>query len=621
MESSFLLERKVISLVFNPLRDTVFILSLDEDKLDLTEEDISKNIILRRFRLLKTSECNIQNVNYRKLPKDTYEGYNLYFWELANKLIVIYPFGYLLIYDYQTSNLTYHFQCQGKKAYMIRNLTGSPIQRSLFFSAETMRNIYLLNYDSNKPVYIKMKIPQNETVYDLICHPNEKFIFVALSDSIIKIFDYSGTRITEVKNGLVDVMLGKDNKPMKNQADLIKKSGILSVVTLDINNNGTYLLSGNENGFIYLWDALSAIKNKRILLNKDKFSGTGILSVRFIKTKQFENLNRFICQTKEGKFYILNVNVKEQDNTKVYIFNKLYENSIFSAINYSLSKYNLFTSNFISISYFTNRICLRWPSLRLDKIRITPEKSEDYLLFTNFTAKCFFIYDNLFPKINFALGTNMDFKNYEEYIPITSKNNLVFERKLFFIDNFFIYYYDVMTGTSKKLFNYSREFNLKAIIPLKFEAHLENFNEIAFVILIENEYNMKSVLFINYDLTTSAIKLAQKFEDMIDFVILGNEEIFKDLFLLSKNKQTAIILNLETQTKQSKNIDGTILRVYWTPFCNGHTVLYRNILNELKFSANFKSEDQFDFKNINDNCFRLDYSEREIDVIWKVSSL
>lgn len=134
MESSFLMERTIISICFNPLRETVFILSADMDKLDLTEENISKNIILRRFKLLKLNECNIVNNDYRKLPKDTFEGYGIYFWELAKKIIVIFPIGYLMIYDYQTSQLNYHFQCQGRKAYVIRNIIGSPLQVNRFLN-------------------------------------------------------------------------------------------------------------------------------------------------------------------------------------------------------------------------------------------------------------------------------------------------------------------------------------------------------------------------------------------------------------------------------------------------------------------------------------------------------
>jgi hypothetical protein len=510
-----------------------------------------------------------------------------------------------------------------------------------------MRNIYHFSYDNIRPGtpinYQKLVLPKDESVYDLICHPSEKFIFAACSDSIIRIFDYSNiSNIQEVKNGLVDIPLGKDNKLLKNQAEMIKKSNLQSVITLDINYNGSYLLSGNENGNIYLWDALSAIKNKRLLLAKERFSGAGIFSVKFIKTKQFENLNRFICHTKEGKFFILGIIMKEEGNNKIYSFNKLYENSIFNPIIYPLAKYNLMCTNFVNVSYYSNIICLRWPALRMDKV-IVNEKKEDYLLFTSFNAKFFFIYDNIFPKINYAIATQMKYLDYEDYMPISNRSNLIFERKIFIADSFFIYCYDVMTGNTKRVINYPREFNLKNIFPLKFESKIneesQSQDEIYFVLLVENENNQKFVLLIFYDMAASQVKLAQKFEDVIDFTILGNkdrenmrtglgennlvnqvieQDIFKNIFLLHKNRQHALIYNIKENKKETKNIEGSVLRVYWTPFCEGQTVLYRNILSELKFSSNLKMTNEvMDYRCINDNSFRLDYSERETDIVWK----
>jgi len=488
-----------------------------------------------------------------------------------------------------------------------------------------MRNVYHINFDNikNGVTYQKLVIPQNESVFDLCCHPQEKFIFVACSDSMIRLFDYSNRNLVEeVKNGLVDVTMGKDNKPLKNQTELIKKNNLLSVITIDINSTGTYLLSGNENGYVYLWNALLAIKNRRVLLCKEKFSGTGILSLRYLTTKQFANLNRFICLTKEGKFYICNIITKEENGSKVYNFHKLYENSIFNPIIYPILKYNLITSYFVNISYHNNMICIKWPTLKLDKDS-NADKREDYLLFTGFSAKFFFIYDNLFPKINFALASQMNFKNYEDYIPLTNKSNLVFERKIFVVDNFFIYFYDVMTGNIKKIINYMREFNLKAIYPLKFQVkELENSNgsDIYFIILIENENYHKFVLILNYDISTNVVKLALKFDEIIDFSILGAEDSadFKYVFLLHKNKSEGLIYNVENKTKVSKNLETSITRVYKTPFAEGHCVVYRNVVNELKFSANLRSSDLFDFKCTNENSFRLDYSEREIDICWKV---
>jgi len=271
----------------------------------------------------------------------------------------------------------------------------------------------------------------------------------------------------------------------------------------------------------------------------------------------------------------------------------------------------------------------------MDKIKSTNEKTDDYLMFLNFNAKFFFIYDNVFPKINFALSSQICFKEYEDYIPVTNANNLVFERRIFSIDNFFILCYDIMTGQNKKLLNYSSKFNLKSIFPLKFEVRVlcqnENDpNEIPinylFLILIENENYQKSVLLVIYDIQTETVKFTKKFEDVIDFVILDSNihetnkhQKINHVFMLNKQKQVADIFTLDSNTIDKKQIEGTILRVYSTPFNNGYTVLYRNILNELKYSANYKNNnDKLDFKSSDITLLRLDYSEREVDVVWKV---
>jgi hypothetical protein len=128
MESVFLSEKRLISMCFNPVRDSLFTLILEQEQLELLEEDISKGTVLKRFNILKFNDMMITNPEYRRLPKDTYEGYLIYYWELAKKLILVFPFGYVIIYDYLTTNIAHHFQCTGKLPYLIRNITCSPLQ-------------------------------------------------------------------------------------------------------------------------------------------------------------------------------------------------------------------------------------------------------------------------------------------------------------------------------------------------------------------------------------------------------------------------------------------------------------------------------------------------------------
>lgn len=257
------------------------------------------------------------------------------------------------------------------------------------------------------------------------------------------------------------------------------------------------------------------------------------------------------------------------------------------------------------------------------------EKNEENVILSNYSAKFFFIYDNIFPKINFALSSHIKYSEYTDLIPVSNSENLIFERRIFTIDNFFIWCYDIMTGQNKKLLNYLNLFKLKAFIPLKFEVRLIPKNsttneEYLFVVLIENEFHQKSCLIINYDISIENQKSSKHVQDVNDFVILNDNLYHKNaqsdiifIFFLKNDNQNAMIYDIESKSITTKRIEGTILRVYPTPFVSGFTVLYRNALNELRYSKNFLGQDQFDFETSEFALMRLDYSEREVDIIWK----
>jgi len=110
-------------------------------------------------------------------------------------------------------------------------------------------------------------------------------------------------------------------------------------------------------------------------------------------------------------------------------------------------------------------------------------------------------------------------RKYEDYIPISNSNNLIFDKRIFLCDCNFIYFYDIITGRMNKIINYSKEFNLKNVFPLKFEARPKSLNvkdtDGSFLLHYENENYMKSVIFVVIDLSTNVIKKSQKFDDSI----------------------------------------------------------------------------------------------------------
>ena len=676
METSFLIEKKIIALCFNPNKDTVFLLYPDLSQnnysttnLLLTEEDPYRNIILKRFKLLEKHECNIINSNFRQLPKDTYEGYSLYFWELTDKLFVVYPFGYILIYDYLTSQLISHFQCHGQKTYVIRNIVGSPMDNSFFISAENMHNIYHIDYSSlmndekKNSVYTKLVLPKDGKVYDIVAHPNEKFIFVGCGNGIIRVYDYSNVKnIKELPNGIKD----DEVKNFKNTNN--------SIICLDINSMGNFLLAGSENGIIYLWDAFSAIKDKRILLNKSEIPSDSIFSVKFLRSKQFEGLKRFVCLTKKGKIYIYFIKLKEEEEInnqnnnqkKEYFFDLMYENSTFDPIIYSFNKYNTITSTFLNISYNNNILSVTWPNFKIEKIKING-KLENYLLFPYFTAKIFFFYNNIFPKLDFPLSSQLKYRNYESYIPSKTQPN--FENKIYYADNYFIYLYEIYSGNTKKLLNYTKETGIKNSYLLKFDIK-DLTDSIFFFILFETDLNKIILIIIDYDLENNNVRKVKNFENIIDFVILGNNydsNITNDyIYMLGKDKQNGYLYQISTENETKIEIESSALRIYHTPFNEGYCILYRNLLNELKFSENYKKinktslytdnnnnavnmtfemanlkdnpyEDSLPNININENnnemndtklklkcstknAVKLEFNEREIDIIFNTNN-
>ena len=342
MELNYLEERELVAFYFNNLKETVFILykeSLKTKKeqpngLSLVEEDFHNKLIKKRFKLLQKAECNITNQNYKKNLYNSYEGYSLYFWEASEKLIVIYPFSYILIYDYNSTELIHHFQCPGGKSYNLRNLIASPIENCLFVSGENMNFIYCLDYSiinkgekMNELFNNKITLPKDSKIYDIIVHPNEKFIFVGFADGYVRIYDYNNIKkIKELMTPIIDMPEEKEKEKEKTKSLRLSLTGSTNtpikdadpVTCLDINAIGSYLLEGTEKGIIYLWDAFQAIKEKKLLYQKETI-GDNIFSCKFIKTKQFGNIQKFICITKKGTlfvYFILSKDSEEENNSK-----------------------------------------------------------------------------------------------------------------------------------------------------------------------------------------------------------------------------------------------------------------------------------------------------------------
>lgn len=675
MEFNFLEELETIAICFNNIKETVFILYkqysekniLHPNNLSLVEQDIYHKIIHKRFKLLQREECNIINKGYKKYPDNCYEGYSLFFWQESEKLFVIYPFSYILIYDYNSSELLYHFQYPGMKIfsssnfkhpfkvntgnyfkyYSLRNIIGSPIENCAFITGRNINYIYCLDYSIlntgkvkiNDLFHNKIILPMDTKVYDIILHPYEKYLYAGFSDGIVRVYNYSNIRkIKELSNVLFD---NNDNKSTKNANNNSIEPD--PVFCLDINSIGSYLLEGTERGNIYVWDALLANKNKKILYKKE-LQEEGIFTLKFIKTKQFGNIQKFICLTKKGNIIIYFIiakddSINQPEGRKKPLIEVVYKNNIFENLKMpnDILKYNIILSSLINISYNNNLISISWPIFKEIENEEKINKNECTLIYDGLISKIFFFYSVTYPKLNFPASIQLKNRFYEEYFPIEGIPN--FQNKIYYADNYCIYLYNISTSRHRKLINYYKETQMKTVL-LKFEIK-DMITKVYFFILVETNLHRNNLIIADFDFINNTYTKPKIIYNINDFVILGNSylNINSDFaFLLGRDMVCGFILHISSGNLEQMKVGNNIIRTYHSPFTQGYCIILRTIKNEFKFTQNFSPEiepsvniDNQSTSNINYNnlfnfkcgdliCFKLEKNECIIDILFNTSS-
>ena len=668
MEINYLDKKQLVAIYFNNIKETAFILYKENEKtkkeqpngLYLVEEDFHHKLIKKRFKLLQKAECNITNQNYKKNVHNSYEGYSLYFWEASEKLIVIYPFAYILIYDYNSTELIHHFQCLGWKAFTIRNLIASPIENCLFVNGENLNFIYCLDYSIinkggekiNELFNNKITLPKDAKIYDIIVHPNEKFIFVGFADGYVRIYDYNNIKkIKELLVPIIDIPEDQE-KERSSRLSLTNSTTVVKdvdpVTCLDINSIGSYLLEGTEKGNLFLWDAFHAMKGKKYLYQKEALVDT-IFSCKFIKTRQFGNLQKFICITKRGTLFVYFILSKDSNSDnddkgkkkveKKLIMEAVYKKDIYEPLMEpnAIYKYNISLSSLINISYNNNILSVSWPIF--EELEEKVNKNDCTLVYKSLVTKLFFFYSAEYPKINYPSSIQLKNRFYETYFPIQGQPN--FENKIYYADNFFIYLYDISTSRHRKLINYAKEYGAKNLYLIKFDIK-DMITKVIFFILIENEFHRNSILIIDFDFEYDRAGPLKTIENVNDFVILGNSYLHIDTdyaFLLGRDMSNGFVFQMSTFNLTPIEIGNNIIRTFHSPFNHGYCMIYRNIKNEYKFTQNFlpdisslnQNNQQPPYQGVDLNsllnlrmsdlfCFELEENERIIDILFNTHS-
>ena len=618
MEISYINSKSLISICFNKIKETAFILYQDKTKFNLhppnnlllVEEDLFHKIILKRFKLIQKGECNIINPNYKHYPYDSFEGYSLHFWEQSEKLFVLYPFCYILIYDYNSSDLIYHFQVQGPKNISLRHILGSPVENCIFVTGENIQNIFcfdyttLINGDKNNTLYNNKVISsKNSQIYDIIAHPNEKYIFISDSDGAIRIFDYNDSKmIKELPKGITDMENNGENNTNNNNNENNTDNSIDCVISMDINIIGSYLISATEKGFVYLWDAFLAVKDKQILYEKFQIENESIISIKFLKTKQFRTLQNFVVLTESGKILIYFIVSKEPGSSgqpqtrKKPVINLIFDTKIFNNAEKfpnPLSQFNIYPSNLLNINFNSNILAISWPYF------VKNQKEEN--LFDGLVCKNYYLYNSIYPKINYPNSIQLKNRFYEMYIPVQGQPN--FENKIYFADNFYVYLYDISTSRHRKLLNYSKGYGNKNLNLLKFDVK-DMVSRVIFFILIETELNRSNLIMIDFDFAFNKVGQVKTIDNINDFVVLGNSYLNIDsdyVYLLGRDMQSGFVFQISTGMLNPEQTGDNIIRAYHSPFNLGYCMIFRNLNNEFKFTENFSPIMEMNNNNQNNN--------------------
>ena len=158
--------------------------------------------------------------------------------------------------------------------------------------------------------------------------------------------------------------------------------------------------------------------------------------------------------------------------------------------------------------------------------------------------------------------------------------------------------------------------------------------KVIFFMLIGTEFHRTYLLIVDFDFEFDKIGQMKTFENINDFVILGNSYLNIDndfVFFLGRDMSKGFIFQLSNFNINAIDIGNNIIRAYHSPFNLGYCLIFRNIKNEYKFSQNFTPE----IVNTNNNgidfngllnlkcgelvCFKLEENEIIIDILFNTN--
>jgi WD40 repeat protein len=188
----------------------------------------------------------------------------------------------IAVFDYYTSHLLHVFQTDKE----ISTIFSSPLVQDVIFWVTEKLAVYKLdNQDLTgtgqfKKSY-KLKSSKDFHVNEFQIHPQLTLLFAACDDSMIRVFDYwSGNEYPAFK---------------------LPESQKWAITSLDFTFNGDFLLSGEDQGSVMIWDSSSlASSEDRYLANSLRTTMFPIVASKWFRYKPFADNYCFVSLVQDG---------------------------------------------------------------------------------------------------------------------------------------------------------------------------------------------------------------------------------------------------------------------------------------------------------------------------------
>jgi hypothetical protein len=409
------------------------------------------------------------------------------------------------------------------------------------------------------------------------------------------------------------------------------------MTTINFTISGDYLLSGDEQGAVMIWNSTNVNDSKEVKLeNSLRTTLYPIVSAKWFTYKPFSETYRFVClvqdctaqlyqfQFADTSSYARVGKTRLKSKINLLCVLHLYDEL---KVKSPLWTYNVQSCDYLMLDKNSPAIGIVWP----EKVSYKIIADKKVTCFEN-RLKIALLYDCQNPKVGNPLTSIPSSLPIERYVPgYNGSLKLEADAYVFYLDKNKqnVCSYCNSSGETKILFNIVKETDTHLNRYSKFEVRPKSggglYETYRFLIRseIDRQYNMCFIFAYNMQKKRFAENVKQF--SGIDCIFIGDQtDDSPALVILQEDMQTILISELKVKDeiglpRGDVKLTTQVKSLYPTPFRSGLAVLYV-CQNKLRFSNNRIEDNSFDdFKILEGtrDYFRLNYDEVVFNIIWQ----